>query len=73
MVKEAIASFRSDRQAMDPKDHYMDGVIVYGTPERVVDQLSELETTLPLDYLLLSPLSEKTFDLFTERVLPELT
>jgi len=73
MVKEAIASFHSDGQAMDPKDHYMDGVIVYGTPERVVDQLSELETTLPLGYLLLSPLSEKTFDLFTERVLPELT
>ncbi len=71
MVKEAIASFRSDGQAMEPKDHYMDGVIVYGTPERVIDQLRELETTLPLDYLLLSPLSEKTFDLFTERVLPE--
>ena len=57
----------------DTHNNYMDGVIVYGTPERVVDQLSELETTLSLDYLLLSPLSEKTFDLFTERVLPELT
>ena len=49
----------------------MDGVIVHGSPERVVDQLRELETTMPLDYLLVSPLSEKTFDLFTERVLPE--
>ena len=35
------------------------------------DQLRELGTTMPLDYLLVSPLSEKTFDLFTERVLPE--
>ena len=36
-----------------------------------LDQLRELETTMRLDYLLVSPLSEKTFDLFTERVLPE--
>ena len=50
----------------------MDGVIVHGSPERVVDELREMESEMPLDYLLLSPLSEKTFDLFTERVLPEL-
>lgn len=72
MVKEAVASFRTDGRAVDPKAHYMDGVIVHGSPERVVDQLLELEASLPLDYLLLSPLSEKTFDLFTERVLPKL-
>jgi hypothetical protein len=38
----------------------------------VVDTLQRLEAEVPLDYLLLSPLSEKTFDLFTDRVLPQL-
>ncbi len=47
----------------------MDDVIIHGSPERVVDTLQRLEEEMPLDYLLLSPLSEKTFDLFTEHVL----
>ena len=72
LPKAAVAAFRSDGQATEPQDHYMDDVIVYGTPERVVEQFKEMEQSMPLDYLLLSPLSEKTFDLFTERVLPEL-
>ena len=38
--------------------------------EAVVDELARLEVEIPLDYLLLSPLSEKTFWLFTEKVLP---
>lgn len=71
LPKEAVAAFREDGRPTEPAEHYMDGVIVHGSPERVVDQLRELETTMPLDYLLVSPLSEKTFDLFTERVLPE--
>ena len=36
----------------------------------MIDTLKQLEQEVPLDYLLLSPLSEKTFGLFTERVLP---
>ena len=36
----------------------------------VVDTLLALEAEMPLDYLLLSPLSEKTFGYFTDRVLP---
>jgi len=72
LPKAAVAAFRSDKQPTEPADHYMDGVIVYGTPESVVRQFKELEEELPLNYLLLSPLSEKTFDLFTEKVLPHL-
>jgi alkanesulfonate monooxygenase SsuD/methylene tetrahydromethanopterin reductase-like flavin-dependent oxidoreductase (luciferase family) len=45
-------------------------VVIHGSPERVVDTLQRLEEEMPLDYLLLSPLSEKTFGIFTERVLP---
>jgi alkanesulfonate monooxygenase SsuD/methylene tetrahydromethanopterin reductase-like flavin-dependent oxidoreductase (luciferase family) len=68
--KEAIASFREDKQAVDPVDHYLNDVVIHGSPERVVDTLLRLQAEMPLDYLLLSPLSEKTFGLFTDRVLP---
>jgi alkanesulfonate monooxygenase SsuD/methylene tetrahydromethanopterin reductase-like flavin-dependent oxidoreductase (luciferase family) len=68
--KQAIAAIRADGKVVEPMDHYMDDVIIHGTPERVIDTLKRLEEEIPLDYLLLSPVSEKTFELFTERVLP---
>ncbi len=71
--KKALANFRSDGRTPEPIEHYMDDVIIHGSPERVIDTLRRLEEEMPLDYLLLSPLSEKTFKLFTERVLPYVT
>jgi alkanesulfonate monooxygenase SsuD/methylene tetrahydromethanopterin reductase-like flavin-dependent oxidoreductase (luciferase family) len=68
--KEAMASFRPGDEELDPVDHYLSDVVIHGSPERVVDKLKQLEEEVPLGYLLLSPLSEKTFGLFTERVLP---
>jgi alkanesulfonate monooxygenase SsuD/methylene tetrahydromethanopterin reductase-like flavin-dependent oxidoreductase (luciferase family) len=68
--KQAIATFRSDGRMLDPAEHYMDDVIIHGSPERVVETLKRLEEEIPLDYLLLSPLSDRTFELFTEKVLP---
>ncbi len=77
--KQALAGFRSEGSddsgdaTPDHVDHYMDDVIIHGSPERVVDILQRLEEEMPLEYLLLSPLSEKTFTLFTERVLPHVS
>ena len=68
--KQAIAAFRSDGRMLEPAEHYMDDVIIHGSPERVVETLKRLEEEIPLDYLLLSPLSDRTFELFTEKVLP---
>jgi len=48
----------------------MNNVILYGMPEKIVDELRRLEDEISLRYLLLSPLSERTFELFTEQVLP---
>jgi alkanesulfonate monooxygenase SsuD/methylene tetrahydromethanopterin reductase-like flavin-dependent oxidoreductase (luciferase family) len=59
-----------DRGA-DPVQRYLDGVAIYGTPEKVVDQLQELREAMALDYLLCAPLSHGSFELFTERVLPK--
>jgi alkanesulfonate monooxygenase SsuD/methylene tetrahydromethanopterin reductase-like flavin-dependent oxidoreductase (luciferase family) len=48
----------------------MDDVILYGSPDKIVDDLRRLEEEIGLRYLLMSPLSERSFELFTERVLP---
>jgi alkanesulfonate monooxygenase SsuD/methylene tetrahydromethanopterin reductase-like flavin-dependent oxidoreductase (luciferase family) len=56
----------------DPVERYLDGVVVYGTPESVVDQLQRLEQEMFLGYLMCAPLSHRTFELVTERVLPKL-
>jgi alkanesulfonate monooxygenase SsuD/methylene tetrahydromethanopterin reductase-like flavin-dependent oxidoreductase (luciferase family) len=68
--KDAIRGFRNDDKEIDPIEHYLNDVVIQGCPERVVDKLLQLETEISLDSLLLSPLSERTFELFTERVLP---
>jgi len=70
--KQAIAAFRADGKMVEPAEHYMDDVTIHGCPERVVDTLLRLQEEIPLDYLLLSPVSEKTFELFTDRVLPHI-
>lgn len=71
--KQALANFRSDGKTPEIVDHYLNDVIIHGCSERVVDTLLRLEEEIPLAYLLLSPLSDRTFDLFTERVLPHVT
>jgi alkanesulfonate monooxygenase SsuD/methylene tetrahydromethanopterin reductase-like flavin-dependent oxidoreductase (luciferase family) len=56
----------------DPIDRYVEQVVLWGTPDKVVDQLQELRETISLDYLMCAPLSHSTFELFTEKVLPKL-
>jgi alkanesulfonate monooxygenase SsuD/methylene tetrahydromethanopterin reductase-like flavin-dependent oxidoreductase (luciferase family) len=60
------------RDARDPVERYVDDVIVWGTPDEVVDKLHELHETISLDYVMAAPLSHATFELFTEKVLPKL-
>jgi alkanesulfonate monooxygenase SsuD/methylene tetrahydromethanopterin reductase-like flavin-dependent oxidoreductase (luciferase family) len=72
----AAAMVRSRRDAsgvvLDPVEYYLDGVVVYGTPERVVDELQQLREEMFLEYLLCAPLSHSSFMMFTEQVLPRL-
>ncbi len=56
----------------DPVEHYMDGVILHGSPARLVDQIQQLQEEMFLDYLLCAPLSHTSFMMFTEQVLPRL-
>lgn len=55
---------------LDPVDRYVDQVMVWGSPPKVIDELERLRETIPLDYLMAAPLSGETFDLLTEKVLP---
>ncbi|ETX03022.1 MAG: hypothetical protein ETSY1_01565 [Candidatus Entotheonella factor] len=55
---------------IDPIQHYLDGVVIYGTPERVYDEIQRRRETMYLDYLMCAPLSHHSFTLFTEKVLP---
>ena len=56
----------------DPVEHYVNQVIIHGTPDAVVDQLLGLKDTIGLNYLLCAPLSQRSFTLLTDQVLPRL-
>jgi alkanesulfonate monooxygenase SsuD/methylene tetrahydromethanopterin reductase-like flavin-dependent oxidoreductase (luciferase family) len=56
----------------DPVHRYLDGVIVWGTPEEVTEQLMGLREEMFLSYLMCAPLSHRSFTLFTDEVLPSL-
>ena len=55
----------------EPIAFYMDDVILHGTPESVVDQISALQEAAGMNYLLAAPLSRRSFDLLTDKVLPK--
>ncbi len=58
--------------ARDPVERYVADVVVWGTPDEVVDKLQELRETISLDYVMAAPLSHTSFELFTEKVMPKL-
>ena len=60
------------RGDVDPVDRYVNEVILHGTPESVLDQILALRETASLNYLLCAPLSQLSFNLITERILPKL-
>lgn len=58
--------------AADPVQRYVDDVIIWGSPARVVDELERLGEEMHLEYLLAAPLSHQSFELLTDEVLPRL-
>lgn len=59
------------RNNEDPVSKYVAEVAICGDPPKVIDILQELEETIPLDYLMIAPLSHQSFVTFTEKVLPK--
>lgn len=62
-----------DSEHQSAVDRYLDGVIIYGTPDELVHEIARLKQEMFLDYLLLAPLSHSSFVLFTDEVLPRVT
>jgi len=60
----------SHAPAVDPVERYVNEVILHGTPEAVIDQIQALKETASMNYLLCAPLSQATFNLLTDKVLP---
>ena len=58
------------QQEQDPVEQYMKDIIIYGTPEQVTAKIQQLQDEMHLNYLLCAPLSNDSFTLFTEKVLP---
>jgi alkanesulfonate monooxygenase SsuD/methylene tetrahydromethanopterin reductase-like flavin-dependent oxidoreductase (luciferase family) len=56
----------------DPVQRYLDEVILYGTPDKVLDEILRLREEIGLEYLLAAPLSHESFALLTDAVLPRL-
>ncbi|MEQ8346834.1 MAG: LLM class flavin-dependent oxidoreductase [Sneathiellaceae bacterium] len=61
-----------DLAGADPIDRYVGEVILHGTPEAVVEKIQALGDEVPMDYLLCAPLSQDSFRLLTEKVLPRI-
>jgi len=57
---------------VDPVERYVNDVIIHGTPEAVLDQILALGEAASLNYLLCAPLSQESFSLITDRILPKL-
>ena len=64
---DAPVDFDPDR---DPIDRYVEDVIIWGSPSRAADEIERLREELPLDYLMAAPLSNQTFELLTDEVMP---
>jgi alkanesulfonate monooxygenase SsuD/methylene tetrahydromethanopterin reductase-like flavin-dependent oxidoreductase (luciferase family) len=56
----------------DPVERYVNEVIVHGEPQSVIDQVLALKESAQLNYLLCAPLSQESFELLTDKVLPAL-
>jgi alkanesulfonate monooxygenase SsuD/methylene tetrahydromethanopterin reductase-like flavin-dependent oxidoreductase (luciferase family) len=59
------------RNNADPVSKYVAEVAICGDPAKVIDDLQEMQETLPLEYLMIAPLSHQSFVTFTEKVLPK--
>lgn len=65
-------TLQDENDEVDPVQHYVDDVILWGCPERVADLLIQYEDENKLNYLLCAPLSNESFLLFNDEVLPRL-
>ena len=69
--RERIAGVSQDAD-LDPVERYLNDVAIVGTAAEVVDRFKQLEAEVPMNYLMLAPMSQDSFLRFTRDVLPKL-
>ena len=57
---------------VDPVERYLNDVAIVGTASEVVDRFKQLESEIPMNYLMLAPMSQDTFLRLHKDVLPKL-
>jgi alkanesulfonate monooxygenase SsuD/methylene tetrahydromethanopterin reductase-like flavin-dependent oxidoreductase (luciferase family) len=57
---------------VDPVERYVNEVIIHGTTDSVFEQIEELKERAQMNYLMCAPLSQDSFTLLTDEVLPAL-
>jgi alkanesulfonate monooxygenase SsuD/methylene tetrahydromethanopterin reductase-like flavin-dependent oxidoreductase (luciferase family) len=67
-----VGAYIGGRGDVDPVERYVNEVIVHGTPASVLEQIQALQETAAMNYLLCAPLSQESFALLTDEVLPKL-
>ena len=75
LCRPAARAAQDDARTYDGKDpvqHYVDSVILHGTPASVVDRSADSKEEIGLNYLMCAPLSRQTFHLLADQVLPRL-
>ena len=65
-------SRRAEQDTRDRVERYVDDVVIHGSPGRVAEQIRALREEIGLHYLLCAPLSQTSFLLLTEEVIPKL-
>jgi alkanesulfonate monooxygenase SsuD/methylene tetrahydromethanopterin reductase-like flavin-dependent oxidoreductase (luciferase family) len=74
-VGDSHGGVRQELRTFDGKDpiaFYLEDVMLHGTAEAVADQIRALEADAGMTYLMVAPLSRRTFTLFTDKVLPRI-
>lgn len=56
----------------NPVDYYLDDVMIHGTAESVTDQIRAFAETIGMNYLMAAPMSGRSFQLLTDKVLPRI-
>jgi alkanesulfonate monooxygenase SsuD/methylene tetrahydromethanopterin reductase-like flavin-dependent oxidoreductase (luciferase family) len=56
----------------DPIDFYLDDVMFHGTADSVAEQIQSFAEEIGMTYLMVAPLSGRSFRLLTDKVLPRI-
>ena len=61
-----------DYYGKEPAQHYVDSVVLHGSPQSMVEKIHRLREEIGLNYLMCAPLSRESFRLLADEVVPRL-